>query len=328
MIRFLLIVLLSFNVNSNVLEREDIKAFIKFATETSDLTEEEVKNYLVQAVPSKKAETARQNQPEVKATWDRYRNRYVTSSRINNGVKFVKNNFDILEKVENEFGVSKFYIASIIGCETNYGSYLGTYNPLDTIFTRAFEPKNTFWQKELIQLFILSKKYNFDPKAIKSSWSGALGLGQFIPSSYNFYGVDYDNDGAVDMYNSRKDGIASVANYLKGNGWKENSNAVSEVDVSEKYQELNDEDISALELPFNLNNFRTKITTTDLDNEGFEIKKDFEEKISPLLVYEQGKTKLYLGFDNFRVITKYNRSSKYALAVHQLAVEISKRFDE
>lgn len=328
MIRFLLIVLLSFNVNSNVLEREDIKAFIKFATETSDLTEEEVKNYLVQAVPSKKAETARQNQPEVKATWDRYRNRYVTSSRINNGVKFVKNNIDILEKVENEFGVSKFYIASIIGCETNYGSYLGTYNPLDTIFTRAFEPKNTFWQKELIQLFILSKKYNFDPKAIKSSWSGALGLGQFIPSSYNFYGVDYDNDGAVDMYNSRKDGIASVANYLKGNGWKENSNAVSEVDVSKKYQELNDEDISALELPFNLNNFRTKITTTDLDNEGFEIKKVFEEKISPLLVYEQGKTKLYLGFDNFRVITKYNRSSKYALAVHQLAVEISKRFDE
>ena len=328
MIRFLLIVLLSFNVNSNVLEREDIKAFIKFATETSDLTEEEVKNYLVQAVPSKKAETARQNQPEVKATWDRYRNRYVTSSRINNGVKFVKNNFDILEKVENEFGVSKFYIASIIGCETNYGSYLGTYNPLDTIFTRAFEPKNTFWQKELIQLFILSKKYNFDPKAIKSSWSGALGLGQFIPSSYNFYGVDYDNDGAVDMYNSRKDGIASVANYLKGNGWKENSNAVSEVDVSKKYQELNDEDISTLELPFNLNNFRTKITTTDLDNEGFEIEKVFEEKISPLLVYEQGKTKLYLGFDNFRVITKYNRSSKYALAVHQLAVEISKRFDE
>ncbi len=328
MIRFLLIVLLSFNVNSNVLEREDIKAFIKFATETSDLTEEEVKSYLVQAVPSKKAETARQNQPEVKATWDRYRNRYVTSSRINNGVKFVKNNFDILEKVENEFGVSKFYIASIIGCETNYGSYLGTYNPLDTIFTRAFEPKNTFWQKELIQLFILSKKYNFDPKAIKSSWSGALGLGQFIPSSYNFYGVDYDNDGTVDMYNSRKDGIASVANYLKGNGWKENSNAVSEVDVSKKYQELNDEDISALELPFNLNNFRTKITTTDLDNEGFEIEKVFEEKISPLLVYEQGKTKLYLGFDNFRVITKYNRSSKYALAVHQLAVEISKRFDE
>ena len=99
------------------------------------------------------------------------------------------------------------------------------------------------------------------------------------------------------MYNSRKDGIASVANYLKANGWQKSSTAVLEVDVSEKYQDLEDEDISALELPFNLNNFRTKISANDLVKQGFDIEKDFVEKISPLLVYEQGKTKLYLGFD-------------------------------
>ena len=312
----------------DILEREDVQDFIKLAVNSSELTKEEIENYLIKAVPSEKAQTARQNQPEVKATWTRYRNRYVTSSRINNGVKFVKENYEILESVEKDFGVSKFYVASIIGCETNYGSFLGTYNPLDTIFTRAFEPKNNFWQKELIQLFILSKKYNLDPKSIKSSWSGALGLGQFIPSSYNYYGVDYDSDGMVDMYNSRKDGIASVANYLKENGWKRGSNAVTEVSVGEKYEKLQDDEIAELELSFDLNNFRTKITTTELLNEGFKFKDEFNEKISPLLVYEQGKTKLYLGFDNFRVITKYNRSSKYALAVHQLALEISKRFDE
>jgi membrane-bound lytic murein transglycosylase B len=243
-------------------------------------------------------------------------------------VKFIKENFEILDSVENDFGVSKYYIASIIGCETNYGNFLGTYNPLDTIFTRAFEPKSTYWQKQLIELFILSKKYNLDPKTIKSSWSGALGLGQFIPSSYNAYGVDYDNDGNVDMYNSRKDGIASVANYLRENGWQTSSTPVLEVNVSDRYQGLEDEDIAALELPFNLNNFRTKISAIDLVKQGFDINKNFDEKISPLLVFEQGKTKLYLGFDNFRVITKYNRSSKYALAVHQLALEISKRFDE
>ena len=328
MMRLLIFLLLAFNLNSDVLEREDVKAFIEFAVETSELNENEIKNYLAQAVPSKKAETARQNQPEVKATWNRYRNRYLTSSRINNGVKFVKEHFEILDSVEKDFGVSKYYIASIIGCETNYGNYLGTYNPLDTIFTRAFEPKSTYWQKQLIELFILSKKYNLDPKSIKSSWSGALGLGQFIPSSYNAYGVDYDDDGIVDMYNSRNDGIASVANYLRENGWQKSSTAVLEVNVSQKYQDLEDEDISALELPFNLNNFRTKISANDLIDQGFEIDKNIAEKISPLLVYEQGKTKLYLGFDNFRVITKYNRSSKYALAVHQLALEISKRFDE
>ena len=328
MMRLLIFLLLAFNLNSDVLEREDVKAFIEFAVETSELNENEIKNYLAQAVPSKKAETARQNQPEVKATWNRYRNRYLTSSRINNGVKFVKEHLEILDSVEKDFGVSKYYIASIIGCETNYGNYLGTYNPLDTIFTRAFEPKSTYWQKQLIELFILSKKYNLDPKSIKSSWSGALGLGQFIPSSYNAYGVDYDDDGIVDMYNSRNDGIASVANYLRENGWQKSSTAVLEVNVSKKYQDLEDEDISALELPFNLNNFRTKISANDLIDQGFEIDKNIAEKISPLLVYEQGKTKLYLGFDNFRVITKYNRSSKYALAVHQLALEISKRFDE
>jgi membrane-bound lytic murein transglycosylase B len=130
------------------------------------------------------------------------------------------------------------------------------------------------------------------------------------------------------MYNSRNDGIASVANYLRENGWQKSSTAVLEVNVSKKYQDLEDEDISALELPFNLNNFRTKISANDLIDQGFEIDRNIAEKISPLLVYEQGKTKLYLGFDNFRVITKYNRSSKYALAVHQLALEISKRFDE
>ncbi len=323
---FLIFLVISFS-NADVLERQDVQNFIKLAVETSELTREEVESFLIKAVPSKKAQTARQNQPEVKNTWNRYRNRYVTSLRINNGVKFVKENYEILESVEKDFGVSKFYIASIIGCETNYGSFLGTYNPLDTIFTRAFEPKNSFWQKELIQLFILSKKYNLDPKIIKSSWSGALGLGQFIPSSYISYGVDYDNDGIVDMYNSKRDGIASVANYLKENGWKTNSKAVLEVSTGSKYQDLRDDDIEKLELPFKLNNFKTKVTDSELLEHGFQFENKFDEKISPLLVYEQGKTKLYLGFDNFRVITKYNRSSKYALAVHQLALEIEKRLD-
>ena len=323
---FLIFLMISFSY-ADVLERQDVQNFIKLAVETSELTREEVESFLIEAVPSKKAQTARQNQPEVKDTWNRYRNRYVTSLRINNGVKFVKENYEILESVEKDFGVPKFYIASIIGCETNYGSFLGTYNPLDTIFTRAFEPKNSFWQKELIQLFILSKKYNLDPKIIKSSWSGALGLGQFIPSSYISYGVDYDNDGIVDMYNSKRDGIASVANYLKENGWKTNSKAVLEVSTGSKYEDLRDDDIEKLELPFKLNNFKTKVTDSELLEHGFQFENKFDEKISPLLVYEQGKTRLYLGFDNFRVITKYNRSSKYALAVHQLALEIEKRFD-
>ena len=327
MIRLFLL-LLSFNISSDLLERQDINDFIDMAVENSDLDRDEIINYLLDAEPSKRAVQARNNQPEVKATWDDYLRKRVTITRINNGVKFLNDHLDILEAVEKDYGVSKFYITSIIGMETNYGSYYGSYNPLDAIFTRAFEPNNNFWQKELIELFILSKRYNLDPKKIKSSWSGAIGLGQFIPSSYNAYGVDYDLNGFVDLLGSREDGIASVANYLRANGWIPGKEAAIQINFSGSFKDLNEDQINKLDLPFKLNNFRTKIYSSDLREAGFKFDEEYLSMISPILVRQKDSTKLYLGFDNFRVITKYNRSSKYALAVHQLALEISDKFYE
>ena len=327
MIRLFLL-LLSFNISSDLLERQDINDFIDMAVENSDLDRDEIINYLLDAEPSKRAVQARNNQPEVKATWDDYLSKRVTITRINNGVKFLNDHLDILEAVEKDYGVSKFYITSIIGMETNYGSYYGSYNPLDAIFTRAFEPNNNFWQKELIELFILSKRYNLDPKKIKSSWSGAIGLGQFIPSSYNAYGVDYDLNGFVDLLGSREDGIASVANYLRANGWIPGKEAAIQINFSGTFKDLNEDQINKLDLPFKLNNFRTKIYSSDLREAGFKFDEEYLSMISPILVRQKDSTKLYLGFDNFRVITKYNRSSKYALAVHQLALEISDKFYE
>ena len=327
MIRLFLL-LLSLNISSDLLEREDINDFIDMALENSDLDRDEIINYLLDAESSKRAVQARNNQPEVKATWDDYLSKRVTITRINNGVKFLNQHLDILEAVEKDYGVSKFYITSIIGMETNYGSYYGSYNPLDAIFTRAFEPNNNFWQKELIELFILSKRYNLDPKKIKSSWSGAIGLGQFIPSSYNAYGVDYDLNGFVDLLGSREDGIASVANYLRANGWIPGKEAAIQINFSGSFKDLNEDQINKLDLPFKLNNFRTKIYSSDLREAGFKFDEEYSSMISPVLVRQKDSTKLYLGFDNFRVITKYNRSSKYALAVHQLALEISNKFYE
>ena len=327
MIRLFLL-LLSLNISSDLLEREDINDFIDMAVENSDLDRDEIINYLLDAESSKRAVQARNNQPEVKATWDDYLSKRVTITRINNGVKFLNQHLDILEAVEKDYGVSKFYITSIIGMETNYGSYYGSYNPLDAIFTRAFEPNSNFWQKELIELFILSKRYNLDPKKIKSSWSGAIGLGQFIPSSYNAYGVDYDLNGFVDLLGSREDGIASVANYLRANGWIPGKEAAIQINFSGSFEDLNEDQINKLDLPFKLNNFRTKIYSSDLREAGFKFDEEYSSMISPILVRQKDSTKLYLGFDNFRVITKYNRSSKYALAVHQLALEISDKFYE
>ena len=327
MIRLFLL-LFSFSIFSDILERDDINEFINKAVENSDLSRAEIIDYLKDAESSKRAVQARSNQPEVKATWDDYLTKRVTSRRISNGVKFLKDHIDIFESVEKDYGISKFYIASIIGMETNYGTYYGSYNPLDTIFTRAFEPNSNFWQKELIQLFILSKRYNLNPKKIKSSWSGAIGLGQFIPSSYNAYGVDYDLNGIVDLLGSKEDGIASVANYLQANGWEKGKTAAIQIDFNGNFTNLNEDQINELDLPFELNNFRTKIYTEELKKVGFNFEEEYLSLISPILVQQKDSTKLYLGFDNFRVITKYNRSSKYALAVHQLAIEISDKFYE
>ena len=327
MIRLLLL-FFSINISSEILERADIQEFIDMAVESSDLSREEIIDYLKDAEPSNRAVQARSNQPEVKATWDDYLSKRVTARRIDNGVMFLKEHIDIFDSAEKDFGVSKFYIASIIGMETNYGSYYGSYNPLDTIFTRAFEPNSNFWQKELIQLFILSKRYNLNPKKIKSSWSGAIGLGQFIPSSYNAYGVDYDLNGIVDLLGSKEDGIASVANYLQANGWLKGETAAIQIDFKGDFTNLKEDQIDELDLPFELNNFRTKIYAEELKKAGFNFEEEYLSLVSPILVQQKDLTKLYLGFDNFRVITKYNRSSKYALAVHQLAMEISKKFYE
>ena len=177
-------------------------------------------------------------------------------------------------------------------------------------------------------MLVLSKRYGLNPKEIKSSWSGAIGLGQFIPSSYNAYGVDYDYDGYVDLLNSRMDGIASVANFLKVHGWNSNQPAAAQVALSEQYSNLNDEQIDELEFPFKINNFRTKVSPDVLNEAGFSVSINQDDDLTPLLFFEEGATKLFIGFDNFRVITKYNRSSKYALSVHQLAVAISEKFYE
>ena len=140
--------------------------------------------------------------------------------------------------------------------------------------------------------------------------------------------MDYDLNGIVDLLGSKEDGIASVANYLQANGWVKGKTAAIQIDFNGNFTNLNEDQINELDLPFELNNFRTKIYAEELKKVGFNFEEEYLSLVSPILVQQKDSTKLYLGFDNFRVITKYNRSSKYALAVHQLAMEISKKFYE
>lgn len=325
--RFILLLLISQLSLADFLERKDVQTFISETVKSTSLTKQEVENYLSRAEIIQRVIRSRDNQPEVKFSWNRYRNIFLKQSRIRDGAEFLDTHSELFKKIEDDFGVSKFYIASIIGAETNFGKNMGTLNPLDAIVTLTFESNSKFWRKELVQLLLLAKEYNLNPKEMKSSWAGALGLGQFIPSSYLAYGVDYDMDGKVDMTNSINDGIASVANYLKVHGWQEDKPAILQFKINDKFKDYNEDQIEAYNFPHKINNFRTRISSEQM--KAMDLTSlSFEGKATPLFVVEGNESKLYLGFDNFIVITKYNRSSYYALVIHQLALAISNEFNK
>ena len=153
--------------------------------------------------------------------WDRYAKHKISDSRVQKGVEFIKRHQETFEKVEKKYTVPKEYIAAIIGVESAYGKNVGKYPVFDTLSTLAFEKnrRNNFFQQELMKFIHLSKTEKFNPKNVYGSYAGAIGLGQFMPSNYEAYGVDFNGDGRITLQKP-EDAIASVANYLKRNGWR------------------------------------------------------------------------------------------------------------
>ena len=154
-------------------------------------------------------------------TWDRYKKLFLEEKRITNGKKFIKDHSALFDRVENEFGVPREIITSILGVETRYGKIKGSYRVLDSLATLGFDfpRRSRFFQSELVQFFILARENNLDINSVQGSYAGAMGYGQFISSSYRAYAIDYDGDGYADLFNSVPDAIASIANYLKKHGW-------------------------------------------------------------------------------------------------------------
>ena len=151
--------------------------------------------------------------------WERYSRHKLNSNSVNKGVAFLKEYQTTFEKVEAEYGVPKEYIAAIIGIESAYGKNVGKYPVFDSLSTLAFEKnrRNTFFKRELIKFIHLSQTENFNPKNVYGSYAGAIGLGQFMPSNYEAYGVDFNGDGRITLQ-KQQDAIASIANYFKQNG--------------------------------------------------------------------------------------------------------------
>ena len=273
-------------------------------------------------------------------TWDRYKKLFLEEKRIANGKNFINENRELFKKVENEFGVPKEIITSILGVETRYGKIKGSYRVRDSLATLGFDfpRRSKFFKSELVQFFILTRENNLDINSVQGSYAGAMGYGQFISSSYRAYAIDYDGDGYADLFNSIPDAVASIANYLKKHGWKRNGEVVTQLQLNRVNQTYKHQENLNKFIPIRFTEgieenyiveegdsllsiaIRNDLKLKELMNLNKIKDKNFI-KTGQTLLLSQSKDLYFLGDDNFIAITKYNRSHFYAKAVYDLSLK-------
>jgi membrane-bound lytic murein transglycosylase B len=257
---------------------------------------------------------------EKRLRWFEYRKIFLTQSRIEGGAAFWKDNAAILEKAAAEYQVDPQVIVAIIGVETRYGSNTGRHRVLDALATLAFDypPRSEFFTGELEHYLLLAREEDIDLLTTTGSYAGAMGYGQFIPSSYRNYAVDFDGDGKRDLWNNKADIIGSVANYFHVHGWTAGTPVSTRADVEgNDYRTI-------LDLGYKPN------TVLDaMRHDGITPRTPLpDELLAALLEFDQeDSTEYWLGFNNFYVITRYNHSPLYAMAVYQLSEEIRDAYE-
>lgn len=262
------------------------------------------------------------NRPGEAKPWHKYKEQFVTRLNTKRGVRFWRKWQRPLEYASFKYGVDSEIILGIIGVETQFGINKGRHRVIDALTTLAFvfPRRNRLFRKELKNFLILSRELNHNPLTVTGSYAGAIGLPQFLPSSYRAYAVDFDKDSKVNLMGSEIDAIGSIANYLKVHGWQTGEPVIDDVT-------LDDADI---EWP-DKHDIRPRSSLTDLESQGIKAvnHNDDKSRKAVLLEFEgRGKPLYRLGFQNFYVITRYNKSSKYALAVYELGKMIRENYEK
>jgi len=251
--------------------------------------------------------------------WHRYRKNFLSRKRVENGLKFWNSRAALFEQAEKQFGINQAVLAAIVGVETNYGKRPGKIRVLDSLFTQAFHypERQRFGRTQLEDFLVLAVKEKLDPLDVKGSYAGAMGQPQFIPSSYRHYAVDFDGDNRRDLWSSDADVIGSVANYFARHGWKAGAPITAQVTgVTADHSSLITLENTKPKPP------NTKIST--LKQAGIEIAANFNDDLqASLMQFTASKgDEHWVGLHNFYVITRYNHSNLYAMAVYQLSQEI------
>ncbi|WP_163835458.1 lytic murein transglycosylase B [Spartinivicinus ruber] len=248
-------------------------------------------------------------------TWGEYREIFLTNKRIKSGVDFWQQNLQALTRAEKEYGIPAEIIVAIIGVETFYGRQSGRFRVMDALSTLGFEhPKRgPFFRNELISFLLMSREQNIDPLALKGSYAGAMGYPQFIPSSFRRFAIDFNNDNKVDIWNNSTDAIGSVANYFKSHGWQTGKPVLATAKVSGKdYRQALQQKLEPQK------------TISQIKSLGWEFSAPVVNNTKARAIELTGKQGVehWVTLPNFYVITRYNHSTLYAMAVYQLGQAI------
>ncbi|GAA0857555.1 lytic murein transglycosylase B [Aliiglaciecola litoralis] len=257
--------------------------------------------------------------------WYQYYPIFLTEKRLAKGVEFWRKHAETLKKAQQETGVPAQIITAIIGVETFYGTYKGKYSVLDALYTLGFyyPPRATFFASELEQYFLLTREEGFAMDEVQGSYAGAMGWGQFISSSYRHYAIDFDGDGVRDLLNNPTDAIGSVANYFKKHGWKNNQAVAYPVSVDKN---------NAAITPLIRRDLKYMDTWQDLLDADVALAADITidpKQSVKLLEFElQEDAEYWVGLPNFYVITRYNHSPLYAMAVFQFSEQLKQAMEQ
>lgn len=306
------------SARADLLQRAEVVSFINDMVAEYGYEATELNDVLGRVELSEKV-IAAITRPAEALPWHRYRSIFIKPGRIRGGAEFWRRNQAQLERAAEKYGVPVEILVAVIGVETKYGRITGGFKVINSLSTLAFDyPKRSrFFTSELKHFLLLVREQSLDPHTLAGSYAGAMGIPQFMPSSYRAYAVDFDEDGLTDIWENPTDAIGSVGNYFKEHGWREGAGIISPATIP-------DSDISALLT----NGLEPKLTMSVMAQAGIAAGDEVgtEENVKLLQLENKDGYEYWLALHNFYVITRYNHSALYAMAVYQLAEAIRAQY--
>lgn len=287
---------------------------LKVEAKEQGFSEQTIERAFAEATFYERAVSADRNQPEFKLTLDTYLPRAVPDWKVRQGIEKLQEHRELLEAIGEQYGVQPRFIVALWGVETNFGRFTGNFKVVSALATMAYEGRReAFFKKQLMQALEIIEAGHIDPEQMRGSWAGAMGQTQFMPSSFLAYAVDHDQDGKIDIWNSQGDVFASAANYLAQSGWDDSKTWGRQVRLPENF----DLALAGRENKRTLAEWQAlgvrRYDGSDLPSRDIE---------AGLVIPDDENGRIFLSYQNWDVLMKWNRSNYFVAVVGHLADRI------